>query len=388
MSSSFFKLIIGLVLLAVLIQPIAAEACSFCEFINLSKGDPGPQGPQGEMNQTPGTTSHNLLLNLTYDDHLQYANLTGRPGGQTLTGGVSASDALVLNGSQNNGNVVLQPNTGYTIVGNAEPISSLTVSGGSGVNSGLTITDVVGDRATKYARTKGIMRNTSEEPYSIIVGSSSATANNVYFGGGSGVENSATNMRFYTSSVLGTLTGTARMNINNKGNIAIGLGNTAGTSQVDVAGSTRFRNCSGTPTMDAGGNMTCASDPKLKTAVQPYISDTAKVASVTPIKYKWNAASGYDTTHTNTGFDAEQIAAIYPECVIARADMRYEQQCTGQGDDQACETVGIPTGTQTLSLDDKCLIAVQWNALKDQQLKIANLELRLTALEKGVVLKV
>jgi hypothetical protein len=118
--------------------------------------------------------------------------------------------------------------------------------------------------------------------------------------------------------------------------------------------------------------MSCASDPKLKTAITPYISDTAKVASVAPIKYKWNAVSGYDTARTNAGFDAVQIAAVYPECVIARDDVTYVQD-PPKDKGGLSTTREVKTGTQTLSIDQGCLIAVLWNAQKDSQAKLTNI---------------
>lgn len=48
-----------------------------------------------------GTLSHSLLLNLSNDDHTQYALLIGRAGGQTLQGGTAASNNLTLESTSN-----------------------------------------------------------------------------------------------------------------------------------------------------------------------------------------------------------------------------------------------------------------------------------------------
>lgn len=313
-----------------------------------------------------------------------YAYLPGRAGGQLLQGGIASTDALTLNGSANNGNVNINPNGGLIGIGTSSPISSvvLTVARPKGVTgqvmeiySSRDATGVTG--SLNFWRDRPVVAANNGLQGINFYGNNSAGEKTLYGQISSRISSPTDGaeeglMQFYTSTVGGFA-------LNFKGT-NIGIGTDAPTSMLDVTGSTRFRNCSGTPTMDAGGNMTCASDPKLKTAVQPYISDTAKVAAVSPIKYKWNSASGYDTTHTNTGFDAEQIKLVYPECVIAREDMRYEQKCTGKEDEQICDTVGIPTGTQTLALDDKCLIAVLWNAAKDQDLKIKALEAKVDKL--------
>jgi hypothetical protein len=94
----------------------------------------------------------------------------------------------------------------------------------------------------------------------------------------------------------------------------------------------------------------------------------------------------------NTGFDAAQIRAIYPECIIARDDVTYTQVCDKE---EVCNTVEKKTGTQTLSIDDKCLIAVLFNSAKDQRTQITTLteenkkmNERITALEKRLEVKV
>ena len=59
------------------------------------QGEVGPEGPAGPA----GTTDHGLQEGLGDDDHTQYVAMAGRAGGQTITGGTEASDALDLVGS-------------------------------------------------------------------------------------------------------------------------------------------------------------------------------------------------------------------------------------------------------------------------------------------------
>jgi hypothetical protein len=306
-----------------------------------------------------------------------YAYLPGRDGGQTLTGGTTTGN-LVLNGSTAGGDVYIQPNGGNIGFGTASPINTFNFVS-SVTSSRLNLTNIGQSSSNGIVMWSNITSGTGtmstiswlNPPLSNVRGSIAVAGQGAY-----------------QSAMIFSVNGTRRATIFNTGNIGIGnyytpsSGATYPTAQLDTTGSVRFRNCSGTPTFDTGGNLTCASDPKLKTAVTTYTSDSAKVAAIVPISYKWNTASGYDTTHTNTGFDAQQIAQVYPECIIARDDVIYSQVCDKE---ENCETVEKKIGTQTLSIDDKCLIAVLFNAAKDQQKTITSLETRITALEKGTV---
>jgi hypothetical protein len=166
--------------------------------------------------------------------------------------------------------------------------------------------------------------------------------------------------------------------------LGIGTGTGAITRLLDVAGDARFRNCSGSPVMDANGNMFCISDEKAKTNIQPYNTATSKVASVNPKSWTWKSSTGLDTTRPYYGFSAQEIQAIYPECVIARDDVTYvEDVVKGKdGEKPNSTTREVKTGTQTLNIDDRCLIAVLFNAVKEQQTTLASQEKRIAALEE------
>lgn len=340
-------------------------------------GAPGPKGDTGEaINES-------------------YAYLPGRVGGQLLQGGIASTDSLTLNGSANNGYVILQPSGGRVGIGRNDPTQTLEVNGNIRANASnprLFLFDSTASASADgeiqfYKNRNGASPACDDLLGAIVARGFDGTAyrNGAYFSfevdGIPGLGSMPGRMTFRTTP-NGSTTAIQRIRITKDGYVTIGTLTNGITAQLDTTGSVRFRNCSGTPTFDTGGNLTCASDPKLKTAVTTYTSDSAKVASVIPIKYKWSQASGYDTTHTNTGFDAAQIQAIYPECIIARDDVVYSQVCDKE---ENCETVEKKTGTQTLAIDDKCLIAVLFNAAKDQQTKITSLEARITALEKGTV---
>jgi len=346
------------------------------------------------------TIFYNASFTNETPDLTSYAYLPGRDGGQTLTGGTDTGN-LVLNGSANNGDVIINSGgAGNVIVG-----SSIGDEGTLNViRSGTIASLVIKSTSTtssyspffSFYRAKGTI-------LSPIVLTSGNRIGTISFAGYDGISYTAvsqfisaaeeswsstaqgTNFQWTTTGIKSTLR-TEKMRLTANGSLLIGTTTTNQTAGgLDVAGETRFRSCSGTPTMDALGQMTCASDPKLKTAVTTYTSDTAKVAAITPISYKWNAASGYDTTHTNTGFDAAQIQTIYPECIIARDDVAYSQVCDNE---EECTTVEKKTGSQTLAIDDKCLIAILFNSAKEQRTQITSLQdqnkkqdERITALE-------
>lgn len=62
----------------------------------------------------------------------------------------------------------------------------------------------------------------AEEPVAGFVSAQGAAANDIYYGGGSSVNNAATALHFYTTSTVNTLLGTERMTISGAGNVGIG----------------------------------------------------------------------------------------------------------------------------------------------------------------------
>jgi hypothetical protein len=188
--------------------------------------------------------------------------------------------------------------------------------------------------------------------------------------------NDAGALAFYTQVAGGANAEKAR--ITSLGNFS--LGTTTPTSQLDTTGTVRFRTLgAGTINADASGNLYSVSDEKLKTAKIAYNSDSSKIQSINPIQYKFIAASGLDTASTYTGVSAQNVQAAYPECVYAKQDGEYKTECGAEGED--CKTIFIPSGTQTLSVDDRCLIAVLFNAVKEQQQEIKELKTKLEGLK-------
>jgi hypothetical protein len=74
---------------------------------------------------------HGSLAGLSNDNHAQYALLSGRPGGQTITGGTGSGNNLVLNSTSHatKGNVLIQTAGGNVGIGVETPSSKLHVVG-------------------------------------------------------------------------------------------------------------------------------------------------------------------------------------------------------------------------------------------------------------------
>lgn len=133
----------------------------------------------------------------------------------------------------------------------------------SSTNSGLDISSgglslIVGaDNAAstrtnstdKLGRIGAYHHTNSEEPSAIIVSSNTSTANNLNFGGSTGLMNAATAIQFFTAANNTTLTGTSRMIIDSSGNV--GIGTASPQSLLDLSANDptlQFTDTGGSPT--------------------------------------------------------------------------------------------------------------------------------------------
>lgn len=105
----------------------------------------------------------------------------------------------------------------------------------------------------------------------------------------------------------------------------------------------------GTATFDSSGNISSASDERLKDIVGPFDSGLAALRTLTPILYRWNKQSGMEMEGVYAGFSAQNA-------------QKATEYATGTS----------PKGF--LSLQDRALLAVAVNAIKE-------LDGRITALE-------
>lgn len=281
----------------------------------------------------------------------------GKIGGQTLLGGQNLgsleiygginSGNLYLDGTQNKSKtdsiVAIQNNSGYTVIGF------------SGLNYPAS-------RPLTILSTEKIGNN-----YVEIHSYNNSYASGLFFYQSTSPRWLFRSMNNNDYTIYNYATGNIPFIITTNDKIGIGI---TPVSQFDTIGSVRFRNCSGTPTFDAGGNLTCASDEKLKKDILPYFSTNVKLPN--PIKYKWNDNSGYDTTHENIGFSAQTVEQDYPECIINRKDISYQTVCNNEQEPD-CNTVEVFLGTYTKSIDQTCLLAASFNKINSLEDKLNNL---------------
>ena len=106
---------------------------------------------------------------------------------------------------------------GQVGIGLSSPASTLHVLGPNAASGGITLTSSIADNTQKVGRIKTSHYDTSEEPFTAILTNAQASDNVLRLGGGSGAENAATDIRFYTAANNTTLTGTERLHINESG---------------------------------------------------------------------------------------------------------------------------------------------------------------------------
>jgi hypothetical protein len=68
----------------------------------------------------------------------------------------------------------------------------------------------------------------------------------------------------------------------------------------------------GTATFDASGNITSASDIRLKTNIKDYKTGLSELMNIQPISFKWRKESGNETDSTYAGFSAQNVKANIP----------------------------------------------------------------------------
>ena len=170
------------------------------------------------------SSSHNAYLGFSYGSgsgtsHAdQYSAYIGRVGDNKLILGTNNTIRLNIDSS---GRVGIQGDPTRALL-------EVRASGGSntmltalwGANEGTT-TGSLSDNTDKAVR-MGIQHyDTDALPYAFLVGSSTSSANNLTFGGGTGLMNAATEIVFTTASNTTTTTGTERLRITSSGEVLI-----------------------------------------------------------------------------------------------------------------------------------------------------------------------
>lgn len=119
-------------------------------------------------------------------------------------------------------NGITVPSGGKVIVGTTSPITTANVHIVQPSTGAIVITNLETDATTKVGRVAVPHYTNAEESLLCVGGACTSTANNVDFGGGSGVLNTATQIQFWTATTTTTLTGSVRMKIDANGLVAVG----------------------------------------------------------------------------------------------------------------------------------------------------------------------
>lgn len=160
----------------------------------------------------------------------------------TLSDGtLSGTTTLPGSGSISSTGVVVFPNrlsVGPSAAGHSWAVDIRAPASG-GIS--LVVADEAADATAKFGRIGVSHYTNSEEPVAMFLGQSSSSTSILYAGGGSGVLNAVTEIRFYTAANNTTVTGTIRGVINSSGNWGVGgntnpqanlsIGTTAGTAR-------------------------------------------------------------------------------------------------------------------------------------------------------------
>ena len=99
----------------------------------------------------------------------------------------------------------------------------------------LRISDNKTANTNKTNRIRGEHYNIAEEPNTFMFMNSFSTTNTLNIGGGSSIENAATQLNFYTAANNTTTTGSARMSITSAGNVGIGTTSPAVDLEIKTA---------------------------------------------------------------------------------------------------------------------------------------------------------
>ena len=114
----------------------------------------------------------------------------------------------------------------------------------------------------------------------------------------------------------------------------------------------------GAATFDASGNITSASDERLKNLTGTYTPGLAAIMQVNPITYRWNEKSGMETEHEYAGFSAQNVKAAMGDLAVGEDSKGY------------------------LTLQDRAILAALVNSVKELKAEIAALK---SFLSKGRV---
>jgi len=139
----------------------------------------------------------------------------------------------------------------------------------------------------------------------------------------------------------------------------IGIGTSSPSAKLHTTGTVRFANFgAGTATFDASGNISSVSDVRLKNVQGRYRAGLAAIMKIKPISFKWNDASGMETSHIYNGFSAQNIEYALGSNAIGVNSEGFK------------------------SIQDRNIMAAMINAIQEQQKTIDQLKKEIIKLKK------
>jgi len=156
--------------------------------------------------------------------------------GYTATGANYPAGTVSISGNVGIGTTA--PAYKLDVIGNLNASATSTFMGNVGVGVALPYTEInlpgtnsdvggimygnINTTGQKTGRLKVAGYTAGQRPVTMVVADANSLYNKISVGGGSGWENAATELNFYTAPALNTVTGTARMTIDGSGNVGIG----------------------------------------------------------------------------------------------------------------------------------------------------------------------
>ncbi len=138
--------------------------------------------------------------------------------------------------------------------------------------------------------------------------------------------------------------------------------NSGGNVSIGNTGVPAFQlEITGTAGKPGGSSWSNASDRRLKENILPYSDGLQQLLKIKPVKYHYNAASGYDTKPEYVGIIAQDLQTVAPYMVstLKKEDKEY------------------------LSVDNSAMTYMLINAVKEQQQQIEALKAEIELLKKG-----
>ena len=224
--------------------------------------------------------------------------------------GATGADHIFLVGNNGSAEAVRITNDGNVGIGTSTPSVKLhIVESVSTVNTGLIL---------------GGSLNAENAGHSIDFRHANVNVSYARIAGVADSVGSAGELSLWTSSSI-SLAATEKVRIQGNGNV--GIGTTTASAQFHTTGTVRFQNFgAGTATFDANGNVSSASDERLKNIDGTFDIGLNQILGVQPIKYHWNELSGLDRENQYVGFSAQNVRTYIPEAVSVNGEGYYGLQ--------------------------------------------------------------